>query len=451
MEPKKGTQVIHVRGDSDSELEALFKVALSPDPKNHSLPMRNRKLPESFWKPPETGSRSCNHSRESSTDSTHLMRAPPPGLVSSHSRAQSSPASMQQSQLSTPQTPPHHSQHIRQHSEIPDHIPLPPGWEVATMPKTGQRYFIKNKEQQIRLRDGTGMQYRLGSPRNSVFPKRSHIEKSTTWTDPRLKYYSNMQTGTTLEPLPGGWEQATTEAGETYYINHINRTTSWFDPRLQPSMHAQRAGGPGGPGHLPPQLQQQPASQIPTSVGGNLPHLSPQARQQNLRLQSLQMERERLRQRQQEIFRQEMMLRNHLGGEERSTPVSTTVTGVVDPFLGSGGEYHARQESADSGLELGTNYSLPRTPEDFLGNVDEMDTSDGNQSQNPQQHSRVPPDFLDSMQGTNVDLGGLESTTAGTNMESDDLVPSLDINSDLLGDVEAVLNNNKIDNLLTWL
>lgn len=72
---------------------------------------------------------------------------------------------------------------------------------------------------------------------------------------------------------------------------------------------------------------------------------------------------------------QEMMLRNHLGGEERSTPVSTTVTGV-DPFLGSG-EYHARQESADSGLELGTNYSLPRTPEDFLQNVEEMDTNDG--------------------------------------------------------------------------
>lgn len=43
-----------------------------------------------------------------------------------------------------------------------------------------------------------------------------------------------------------------------------------------------------------------------------------------------------------------------------------------DPFLNSG-PYHSREQSTDSGLGLGC-YSIPTTPEDFLSNVDEMDT-----------------------------------------------------------------------------
>ncbi|MEQ2304950.1 hypothetical protein AMECASPLE_032494, partial [Ameca splendens] len=33
-------------------------------------------------------------------------------------------------------------------------------------------------------------------------------------------------------PLPEGWEQAVTADGEMYYIDHINKTTTWDDPRL---------------------------------------------------------------------------------------------------------------------------------------------------------------------------------------------------------------------------
>lgn len=33
-------------------------------------------------------------------------------------------------------------------------------------------------------------------------------------------------------PLPEGWEQAATADGEVYYIDHINKTTTWVDPRL---------------------------------------------------------------------------------------------------------------------------------------------------------------------------------------------------------------------------
>ncbi len=66
-------------------------------------------------------------------------------------------------------------------------------------------------------------------------------------------------------------------------------------------------------------------------------------------------------------------------------------------------------------------------------------------------------DVLDMMQGTNVDMGSIDNgpeTPTPTNMDSDELVPSLQeaLNTDILGDVEAILSPTRIDNnFLTWL
>ena len=74
--PMGGNQVIHIRGDSDSELQALFDSVLQPNSSKrpHQVPLRLRKLPDSFFNPPSTGSKSpsvsVNHSRENSVDST---------------------------------------------------------------------------------------------------------------------------------------------------------------------------------------------------------------------------------------------------------------------------------------------------------------------------------------------------------------------------------------------
>jgi len=40
-----------------------------------------------------------------------------------------------------------------------------------------------------------------------------------------------------LGPLPHGWEQGVTPEGDIYYINHIEKTTSWFDPRIRKHSH----------------------------------------------------------------------------------------------------------------------------------------------------------------------------------------------------------------------
>ncbi|TRY95966.1 hypothetical protein DNTS_008820, partial [Danionella cerebrum] len=86
--PPAGHQIVHVRGDSETDLEALFNAVMNP--KNTivppSVPMRMRKLPDSFFKPPEPKS----HSRQASTDAGTAGTITP-----HHVRAHSSPASLQ--------------------------------------------------------------------------------------------------------------------------------------------------------------------------------------------------------------------------------------------------------------------------------------------------------------------------------------------------------------------
>lgn len=71
-------------------------------------------------------------------------------------------------------------------------------------------------------------------------------------------------------------------------------------------------------------------------------------------------------------------------------------TNDLDPFLScsSSNVDHSRQESADSGLGLGNNYSLPHTPEDFLSsNMDDnMDCTSGKKTTIIIKESRVVND-----------------------------------------------------------
>ncbi|XP_066555501.1 transcriptional coactivator YAP1 isoform X4 [Amia ocellicauda] len=430
--PPAGHQIVHVRGDSETDLEALFNAVMNPKNANvpQTVPMRMRKLPDSFFKQPEPKS----HSRQASTDAGTAGT-----LTPQHVRAHSSPASLQLGAVSPGSlagvipagTPP---QHLRQSSyEIPDDMPLPPGWEMAKTP-SGQRYFL------------------------------NHLDQTTTWQDPRKAMLSQMNTTAPASPvpvqqnimspasgpLPEGWEQAITSDGEIYYINHKNKTTSWLDPRLDPryALNQQRIS------------QSAPVKQAPP-----LPTQSPQGGVNQMRLQQLQMEKERLRLKHQELLRQELALRNQLptsmeqdGGTQNpvsspgmSQDVRTMTTNSSDPFLNSG-TYHSRDESTDSGLSM-SSYSVPRTPDDFLNSVDEMDTGDSlGPSSMATQPSRFP-DYLDTIPGTNVDLGTLESDSMA--VEGEELMPSLQeaLSSDILNDMESVLAATKIDkeSFLTWL
>ncbi|XP_044010040.1 transcriptional coactivator yorkie [Aphidius gifuensis] len=383
----KNNLVMRVDEDSESDLQALFDSVLKPDSKRPlQVPLRMRNLPNSFFCPPTTGSKSpsISHSRENSADSAfgtissglnsgtggnttpnsvtgsvtgtnstnNNTNSVNTGLIVAHPRAHSSPASLQQTYATAQQQANQHAPqpHARHHhhqkqrsydviSTVDDLGPLPHGWEQARTPE-GQIYFL------------------------------NHLTRTTTWEDPRKtaaavnvaavaaaavesgKTSSN--TANILGSLPEGWEQARTPEGETYFINHQTRTTSWFDPRIP--AHLQRAPTSGA---MLPQNWLQPGT-------AGLPNNRIQLCEQQMRIQTLRLERESLKQRQAEIMRKSELRANNNEA-------------IMDPFLSGMSEQHARQESADSGLGLGSAYSLPHTPEDFLSNIDDnMDaTSEG--------------------------------------------------------------------------
>nr|XP_031304977.1 WW domain-containing transcription regulator protein 1 isoform X1 [Camelus dromedarius] len=424
--PPPGQQVIHVTQDLDTDLEALFNSVMNPKPSS----WRKKILPESFFKEPDSGS----HSRQSSTDSSGGHPGPRLSGGAQHVRSHSSPASLQ---LGTgagaagSQAQQH--AHLRQQSyDVTDELPLPAGWEM-TFTATGQRYFL------------------------------NHIEKITTWQDPRKAMnqplnHMNLHPAATTTPVPQrtmavsqpnlegrsislgldpkGWGRLGSFSG-LIYKEHTSSLQEVMNHQHQQQM-------------APSSLSQQnhPAQNPPAGLM-SLPNAltTQQQQQQKLRLQRIQMERERIRMRQEELMRQEAALCRQLPMEAETlatvqaavntpamTPDMRSITNnSSDPFL-NGGPYHSREQSTDSGLGLGC-YSVPTTPEDFLSNVDEMDTGE-NAGQTPMninpQQTRFP-DFLDCLPGTNVDLGTLES---------EDLIP-------LFNDVESALN--KSEPFLTWL
>uniref|UniRef100_A0A3B3WPM6 WW domain-containing protein n=1 Tax=Poecilia mexicana TaxID=48701 RepID=A0A3B3WPM6_9TELE len=272
--PPAGHQIVHVRGDSQTDLELLFNSVMNPKSSNvpASLPMRMRNLPDSFFKPPEPKS----HSRQASTD------AGSGGVLTPHHvRAHSSPASLQLGavsggSLSGMASAGASPQHLRQSSyEIPDDVPLPAGWEMAKT-TSGQRYFLNYLKINLKL----------------IFAYKCLGRYNT---ESLIATYANLVSVLVCNPpgpLPEHWEQAITSEGEIYYINHEKRTTSWLDPRLEPryALNQQRMTQ-SAPGKQSGQLP-------PSTLGGVM------AGNNQLRLQQIEKDRLRLQQHRPQVSHQ---------------------------------------------------------------------------------------------------------------------------------------------------
>ncbi|CAL1541382.1 unnamed protein product [Lymnaea stagnalis] len=431
--------IVHVRENSDTELEALFKIAMNPSlaETNKTVPLRMRNLPASFFRPPEPPKQMQQQLGvgKDNTDAPGYHGAVNSSSMNiAHMRAHSSPASLQQSLSAAPPPPP--TSHVRQHSyDALDEQPLPAGWDMAKTPQ-GQRYYLNHVLQITTWNDprkthSTVNPASITSSNNNNNNTTSNLNSLPQTGSPAPSSQPALSPPINVDkvPLPPGWERAYTADFEVYFINHIDRTTSWFHPSI--------------PTHL-----QRPGMKFQQQQGG--PIISQQQDQlKQIKLQQLQMEQELLKKRQDEIARQEMALRAQVGEAGLGTPgdistisQSSEMTTVTDPFFGQTGtsDHHSRQESGDSGLGgMGTSYSLPRTPDDFLGNMEDMDTQDGG------------PKLPGQTDFGSMDMGGVSDVGDHLNMDSEDLVPSLqeEINSELLKDVEKVLGNK--DNPLTWL
>uniref|UniRef100_A0A8C4NIE9 WW domain containing transcription regulator 1 n=1 Tax=Eptatretus burgeri TaxID=7764 RepID=A0A8C4NIE9_EPTBU len=434
MDSNPGVQppVLHVRGDSQSELEMLFRAVVDPQAlvsARHpgSLPMRLRKLPPSFFREPDSGSMS---NRQRSADllasardfqnEQHQLHLPQQNVGHHyHARSHSSPASLQ---LNAP------GSGTNVASDVAEEALLPQGWEVAATP-SGQRYFI------------------------------DHNTQATTWDDPRKRlihrsgpnnvtsYSSNC-----LGPLPAEWEKAVTPKGESYFINHKTKTTAWLDPRY--------------------------GQQLPRTGVSHTEHELIGAHQ--MRLQKVQLEKERLKLREQELMEQEKILTEGVMGNCATSQGTSTAAGGIrvlstqtpSEFQPSGA-MHSREASADSGLGLGT-CCLSRTPDELLGGLEEMDTGitrhrqngscGGFASQGIGLYTLTPQDGLGSCHLTPVNCtlvapshnsaGYLEQPTVlPLSFTSDDDITSClpdSLTSDLLADVAIELAPPR-DPLVTWI
>merc|ERR1719278_2004532 len=98
----------------------------------------------------------------------------------------------------------------------------------------------------------------------------------------------------------------------------------------------------------------------------------------------------------------------------------------IDPFLASNQETHNRQESADSGLGMGSNFNLGSIPEDM--GLENMDTAD-----------------LDTTL-TESSIQGSQQQQQQQGMETEELIPTLpELGEELSNDImQTILNTNKV-------
>lgn len=211
---KRGNLVVRVDEDSDDNLNALFDIILNPQvhkqPKQ--LPFRMRKLPNSFFNPPSSNV-NCNnsaklpavHSRENSADSAfdsgcssvaasfgtggtgftfahNTGAVVDPGLQISHTRAHSSPASLQQTYVNIKKIPTESSNTLER---------------------------LLQQQQQ----PGASS---LFKPRVCHSKQRSYDVVST------------IQLKEKFGDLPHGWEQARTTAGQIYYLKYVCLVVFFF-------------------------------------------------------------------------------------------------------------------------------------------------------------------------------------------------------------------------------
>ena len=166
-----------------------------------------------------------------------------------------------------------------------------------------------------------------------------------------------------LGPLPEGWEHANTEQGEHYFINHITKVTTWYDPRTKGKNvvvnRNQRDMAQLDMQKRELEMQKSVIAQKREEV----------ERQRVARMQQMQMARR--------STSQENVALNHSVNQAQSMMMRLSHneghTALVDPFLSqrvADQQAHNRQESADSGLGMGSTVYLPIITEDMDTDLD---------------------------------------------------------------------------------
>lgn len=275
----------------------------------------------------------------------------------------------------------HHRQTSFDVSRVNDNLgPLPHGWESERTPD-GQVYFL------------------------------NHLTKTTQWEDPRI--------------LPKGWEQGVTPEGEIYFIDHNTQRTQWHDPRIPNSQQS-----------IPHRVGSGPVYQAAGAGASASAALASSQHQQ--RLNFLNKQHKIVLDKKAELLRttlQQRLGNNSEASIQAAQEMLMRQSLNEDPFLTSSAaaaaaaaasaDMHNRQESADSGLGMGSNFNLGSIPEDISG-MESMDTGD-----------------LDTtLTGESTPTASTNAAAAGASSASDDqLMTTLPV--DLGDDIISLLSNQR--------
>ncbi|XP_050727647.1 transcriptional coactivator YAP1-like isoform X3 [Eriocheir sinensis] len=303
--------------------------------------------------------------------------------------------------------------------------PLPDSWEQAVTPE-GEIYFI------------------------------NHEDKSTSWFDPRLRVgVGQVRPRKQVSPglnrdrcgVGGGGIGGGGGGGgglrllpRPRSLPHHDASTL-ADPRRLQTAAVLNGGKPpqqpsatsqAGQQQPPPPPQEQSLRLSLREEAGPLSQ-SQQQQQQQQTAQTVAQQPSQQTQQQQQQGSELVLTSAGLTLPSAPQTVATAVTSVADPFITTT-DFHSRQESADSGLGLGTNYSLPHTPEDFLASMEDVEIT--------------PPDAEMKTSPANNILEAPELES----MDSEDLVSTIQLNDDLSTDfLNDMLETSKMDSLHTWL
>ncbi|VVC26066.1 WW domain [Cinara cedri] len=419
--------VIRVFPDSEANLLALFDSVLNPNSKTpQQLPFRMRQLPNSFFIPPVTGSKS--HSLKNSGDLVSGQTAVAVGgrkmtgvtgkkSILLHSRSSSSSASLQEPYTveTAKQRQARHARRRRYHKSraINELGPLPQGWEQART-KEGLIYFLNHHTKKTQWED----------PRKSLTTQTvnehqrsaeqllnpDNISKSNTCTITNEPTNSQQHMYLTLQGrnktkavgrLPDGCKQ---------YLA-LDDKTRQFEKKP------------------PVDLQKAPTSDAVLLSGLTLWLLNDEDGDSNLS-KALLVTGKTL------MFNSLKMEHIESNKNKEETISSGQTTNDLDSLPSAG---HSQQESADSGSDFSNNYSLLNTPKDIMSaNMENYMTSTS----------------VENPGSSNISVDN--SQEIDTLDDTDDLVPSLELeeglSNEILDEVKLLINSDEQpESILTWL
>ena len=244
-------------------------------------------------------------------------------------------------------------------------------------------------------------------------------------------------------------------------MDHNTRTTTWNDPR-KTTVHLR--GAAVGIGQVPvDEATQKRLQRLELERQALQRRQRDLNRQNELKIQKLAKQQQQRSQENIMQQTQEMFMRQTLA--EPNNPV----VNAMDPFVSSTAsmvqqqqqqqqqsEVHNRQESADSGIGMGSTFNLESIPEDLPEDMEsamevstDLDTTLTADS-NPSSVNSTGTTVSNRTAAGAMDTSNNASTAPGGNSDSDQLIPSLGdvLSNDIMQDV---LGANSRAGVLTWL